>query len=187
MITGPTGKLKNCDTWAQYEPPTAATTTKALCNGGNYQGEHQAPCPSRYDCVAVTPNFDDGRIRPPLFNPTSVQTLATTPTSFGGPRVPVSMPQNSRYGQQPVPQVQQPLFHPGYGPVPVQPPEHYPARMQSPYVQSPTAPMGITPTFLPMDNEHIATRIAKNAFQGSIGAIGWHIFSMAQSLDFWRR
>lgn len=50
-LTGPTGKPVNCDTWADY---TSEGQESALCNGGYYEGDHWAPCPSRGDCKRDT-------------------------------------------------------------------------------------------------------------------------------------
>lgn len=71
-------------------------------------------------------------------------------------------------------------------PFPVQPPQEWPQAMQTQYVAPTLQASGATPTFLPADGEGIATRLAKNIAQGCVGASGWHVFSMAQSIDMFR-
>lgn len=78
---------------------------------------------------------------------------------------------------------------PQHAPVPIIPPEMYPRTMQTPYAHSPQAfPMGgITPTFLPVGEEGVVERLAKNVAQGMIGSTGWHVMSLSQSIDFFQK
>jgi hypothetical protein len=67
--TGPTGKTKNCDTWAEYEPPMSSSFAN-LCNGGSFEGYRWQACPSRLECRNATQNSS------------RVQVLATNRSGF---------------------------------------------------------------------------------------------------------
>lgn len=112
-----------------------------------------------------------------------------------GEPLPVSIRQNQNQLRQPQQQQRQeppkqPLVSPMQlnvpVPFPVQPPMEWPRAMQTQYVAPTLQASGATPTFLPADGESIPARLAKNIAQGCVGASGWHIFSMAQSIDMFR-
>jgi hypothetical protein len=57
----------------------------------------------------------------------------------------------------------------------------------NPYLSTPQAPrnqLGPSPTFLPDPEEGVMTRTGKNIAQGWLASTGWHIFDMAQQVDF---
>lgn len=68
----------------------------------------------------------------------------------------------------------------------VVPKDDVPLAMRTPYV----APTGIqpggemTPTFLPREGESLIGRFGKNAAQGALGSIGWQLYNLARSVDF---
>lgn len=111
-----------------------------------------------------------------------------------GEPLPTSIRQNQFRPQQQQQQQQQAQRQPLVSPMqlnvavpfPVQPPQEWPRAMQTQYVAPTLQASGATPTFLPADGESIPARLAKNIAQGCVGASGWHVFSMAQSIDMFR-
>jgi len=89
--------------------------------------------------------------------------------------------------QAPPPPSVQYHHHPAV-PYPVQPPPYFPYSMQTPYA-SPTpvgAGGGITPTFLPKEDEGLFSRLGKNILQGMVGANGWHVYDYARTVDLFQ-
>ena len=186
---GETGKLKNCTSWAEYEMPNASSTA-VLCNGGGrYNGNWYNRCPSADDCRAATYRRDDTKTHLPLhrerpFGGSGSSVVASTPGLMQRPdlfdrwgsRLPATIPAARTTTAL------DPRGSPYPGPI--IPPQDYPAGMRTPYVTPSRTGGGITPTFLPGEEEGIFERLAKNIGQGLIGATGWHIFEMAQSVDF---
>ena len=71
---------------------------------------------------------------------------------------------------------------------PIMPPKDFPEQMQTPYLAPrPVPSMGVTPTFLPGEDESVWSRLGKNVTQGAIGSTGWHLFDFARSVDFFGR
>lgn len=196
---GPTGKQKNCTTWADYEEP--GTETSKLCNGGVYEGKHWWPCSSRYDCKSATLQAQAAaqnvyQIRTPS-NPQPSPTAITTrlPTANASPQ---GSPAAALAGRPPGYQVPapQPVMPPPVplhaapmSPMPIVPPQAYPQAMQAPHVFHPQGHgmMGVTPTFLPGEGENVWGRLGKNIGQGMIGSFGYQIWSLASAVDFFGR
>jgi hypothetical protein len=64
----------------------------------------------------------------------------------------------------------------------------WPMAMQTPYA----APMflhngGISPTFLPSEEESVFCRLFKNLAQGWIASTGWHIWDYSRTVDLFGR
>jgi hypothetical protein len=111
--------------------------------------------------------------------PAAPTSLRPTGTVAGAPAAAFAPPAITPRGFSP----------PGHAPVPIMPPEMYPTHMRTPYAHGPHHyPMGgVTPTFLPAEDESILARLGKNVVQGAIGSTGWHTFALAQSIDFFRK
>lgn len=179
---GPTGHVKNCNAWAAYEEKDSPDSTKTLCHGGRYNGDWWQPCPSKADCKAATEAarmVDAGR---PVTHLPVVQgqsPFARSVTPMSTTRIPTAMSSFRPTVASAVPQPQ--YAHPGM-PVPVQPPETYPASMRSTYAAG--GMHGPSPVFIPRAGEGVMARLGKNMVQGAFGALGFHIMGMAQSVDF---
>lgn len=195
----PRGTTKNCTDWAQYELP-GSSATATLCHGGNYDGEVFNVCPSRDECrlatlrpkpqstvLASTSGVRGGWARPASSTGTTVHSptlparqapAAARPANLPTPWVPPNMPATRPAGS---------LAAEYYRRVeaPVVPPTTLPVVMQTPYAQQSHSPAGsMTPTFIPRDDESIPMRLAKNITQGALGSAGWHLYSLANSIDF---
>lgn len=210
--SGIPGKKKNCNTWGEYEVP-GASATAAMCNGGWYDRDFYHECPVKAECRAETQR-KAGRVHLPLTHeprpmalPRSVP-LAGTPNLEARPALAAPRPKTwaDQWGTRPsmpatsVPQkpvqaaalvpkgLPTPADVPAPLPYPVAPPKEWPAAMHTPYAGPSGAPsMGVTPTFLPTEDEGIFSRLAKNAAQGAIGAVGWHVFDFARTVDLFGR
>jgi hypothetical protein len=209
-----TGKMKNCGVWAAYEEGFSGSA--AMCNGGLYDGDSYEACPSRNDCFRATKEKEDsGRRHLPVnmgrpLGATQIigQTPAARPSQPGTrPRAawedayerwrgtpPTSLPARTS-GMAPA----QPAGgggslnypsspYPAYVPTPIQPPQQFPPSMQTPFAAPvPFHAGGITPTFLPVGDESIWTRLGKNIGQGMVGSFGWQIFDFARTVDMFGR
>lgn len=189
QVDGETGNKKNCNEWAVWEPP-GSSYTALLCNGGGkYKGDWYEKCPSSEDCKIATIRKTGKHMLPVLndakpFGAPGSQLVASSPNlteRLGRPfepwrtPLPTTIPQRTDGKLAP----QQMASH---LPFPVTPPADWPASMRTPYV-APTRIVGITPTFLPADDENIVSRLLKNILQGWVGATGWHIFDFTQAVD----
>lgn len=209
-----TGKMKNCDkdTYAEYEEGHVGGA--ALCNGGVFQRDSYDACPSRPECARATEVKQASQRSLPIYMGNSrlgaTQVIGTTPAASPmnptspaqgyKPQTayPVNMPakpqqyqpqyqqqqQQQQFGTMGFPQVPYPV----YVPQPVQPPTNFPAVMQTPFAAPvPFHAGGISPTFLPDDDEPILLRLLKNVTQGAVASTGWHMFDLARSTDWFGR
>lgn len=186
-----TGKMKNCNAWAEYEQPHTSETSK-MCHGGFYKQQgwltarEYPACPSRAECKQATQVgvADDGRRRLPILNPGS----ASRPLSpaFSVPEyrtsgLPSTLPARAA-------QVAQRAVHDiadyFQAPRPIQPPPEYPASMQTPYVPA-TEGWG-APTFLPRVGESVWERLVKNLVQAVFAVVGFQIYNYMRSIDLFR-
>jgi hypothetical protein len=197
---GPTGKSKNCSTWADYEEK-GSSRAAALCHGGMYDGDYYHPCRSRYDCQAATvrEKTEDNRHRlrvvPERPDASRIGRILGSTPAAAAPRDPREYVRRAfdpvTKALDTVPTTHKtlqstPHSYDSRG-VPVIPPEHYPAPMQTPYI-SPHPHAGyMTPTFLPDSAEEIFPRLASNILQGFVGAMGWQILDYARHVDLFRR
>jgi hypothetical protein len=55
--------------------------------------------------------------------------------------------------------------------------------MQTPFAPPP-AVTGISPVFIPVEGESTFFRFLKNAMQGALASSGFHLFGLAQTIDF---
>ena len=175
---GQAGKLKNCAEWALYEPKArpGMNSSANMCNGGWYDGDRFPECPSRLECKRAT---DSGERSHNPFGGSRVIGTTANARIPSYQQVPFSLPTKKAGG------VGQEVAN--EHPRPVVPPEDYPKSMQTPFVHSGYQQMGgMTPTFLPDDEEGVFTRLVKNMGQGAIGSSGWHIFDLARSVDFFK-
>lgn len=178
---------KNCNEWAQYEPPGTSETAN-ICNGGRYGTRVMDVCESRQTCRVATAQAEGGHRRhlPVMGQQFGSRVIGSTPAAqqaFGSrpPRdytwqpsvAPTSIPQRQ---QQVTPQV-------------VVPPQTAHPHMQTPYVQPQIIAAGgmQSPTFLPAAEESPFARIAKNILQGWFTATGWQIFEAGRSTDLFRK
>ena len=210
-----TGRMKNCGSWAEYED--GHTGTSALCNGGIYDDDSYSACPSRSECMSAMveasrqPQPLANAARTQVLGATQASRVppvaqqlaaAASPMSWGDYRnreranLPTTMaaargaPASGAAGARPAQQLQQYPSnpYPVYPPTPVRPPDQYPTAMQTQYAAPvPFHAGGITPTFLPDDDESIAERLLKNIGQGMIGSTGWNVFDLARTVDFFGR
>jgi hypothetical protein len=235
---GPTGRPKNCQQWALYEPPDESPEA-TLCHGGRYQGGNYSPCPSRADCQRATYRRQEEKERPfPTLNAARpfrdrvIDEPAASPPEWrlqlpedyrrnGGvgsrvigetanasvrptewrlrlpaepPSAAVSLPTRpltkgaQGYYNSPPAQTgatQQSHYSGGY-PTPVIPPNEFPSAMRTWFAAPTPTPVsvgGITPTFLPVGRRDVFGRLVKNAAQGCVGAIGWHVYDFARNID----
>lgn len=203
--TGPTGKPKNCSTWAEYEEK-GSSTTAALCHGGYFDNDYYDTCPSKNDCQLATirKKHEPRLSSPPILNPARNSSTVLGQTPNVAQRV-TPQPQYYPYPQpslhpQKVPPAYsglptsipaRPASHPtsGYPHYqPVMPPADYPVAMQTPY----GAPMHVgaegaaSPTFLPQSSEGTFSRLGKNVAQGMMSAAGWHVFSYMRYVDIFK-
>lgn len=185
------GKKKNCETWAAWEP-NGSSPTAALCHGGTYDRDVFEPCPSRSACYQATAALtepDDGKRHLPV-----QQTRPSMNGYQASPQFPPrAVPANAQYRPpytQPTTmptQVARPQYEAQY-PQPVMPPPEFPAAMRTPYAAgAPVYSGGISPTFLPGDNDSNLERLVMNAAQGAISAVGWHIFDFSRAVDLFGR
>ncbi len=208
-VIGETGKLKNCNSWAEYERPGSSATAN-MCNGGWYRGEYYNECASKADCLAQTmqnlraANTDQKRhlmvhtneAKPFGNQQNSVITGATpnladriqgwgawaTTAPKADPKTDPRASLRSVVGMPTPMQVSTSL------PFPVAPPSEWPGAMRTPYAgPTPAHAGGVTPTFLPEDDESVWSRLGKNIFQGWIGSTGWHTFDYARTVDLFGR
>lgn len=110
----------------------------------------------------------------------------TTMAAAGGPAQSAGMarPSQPQPGQAHYPGVPYPM----YVPTPVQPPQQFPQAMQTPFAAPiPFHAGGVSPTFLPDQDEGILSRLGKNIGQGMIASAGWHIFDFARNVDMFGR
>lgn len=198
------GKKKNCNEWAVFEA-AGSSPTAALCNGGWYDGSFYHECPVRAECVVATRQKAGKTHLPvthqarPLIGAPRSFTVASTP-NLGAqppvqkswadqfrarPPVPTTVPQVPMRAPEGLPT---PATVPAPLPYPVAPPKEWPAAMTTPYA-GPVAPpsVGITPTFLPGEEEDVFSRLLKNIAQGAVGSTGWHIFDYARTVDLFGR
>jgi len=154
---GPTGHLKNCNLWGEYEQ--AGTSAEAnLCNGGRFGNEVWARCPSVMDCRKATYQAQESSQAPSrIIGSTQLNRYSRTGTSISG-------------------LVQRKTETPSVG-----------LRKRIPGVEAEVVDMGgasHSPVFLPSDGEGTFTRMAKNMGQGAIAAMFFHGLAIAQSVDF---
>lgn len=208
-VRGPTGRMKNCSSWGEYETP-GSTTTANMCNGGWYKGEYYNECESKADCLAVTVRSNNGRTADgKRYLPTMSNGYTNNEKPFGArpgsqivggtpnladqirgwgtwtPSMPTTIPKAAAdSAMKPQVSMPTPMQVPVPLPYPVQPPSEWPSAMQTPYA-GPTSALagGITPTFLPQEGDSIMGRLARNIVQGWIGSAGWHTFDYARSVD----
>lgn len=207
-VMGPTGRKKNCTSWAEYETPQS-TTTANMCNGGWFSGDYYNECEAKADCLADTLRKNGGKTadgkrylptvqgsytnnEKPFGRPGSqivggTTNLADQLRGWGSwtPSMPSTIPKASVDPlTKPSVSMPTPMQVPIPLPYPVQPPAEWPKAMQTPYA-GPTSAMagGITPTFLPQQGDSIAGRLMRNIIQGWIGSAGWHTFDYARSVD----
>lgn len=198
QVLGPTGRMKNCDSWAEYEAK-GTSETAAMCHGGWFEDERFRECPSKYDCkkatekknkrhLALVPSMNPAKpyggsksgqgstilgSTEPMFAPYNFADLTTTVPTRKAETASTRKPTTLYPSQVPVD-----------FPQPIQPPEVFPEVMRTPFVAPrPVPTQGITPTFLPVDGESRGGRLGKNILQGMIGAGGWHIYDFARSVD----
>lgn len=185
-----------------------------MCNGGIYDGDTYDSCPSRDGCRQATVQLRPKHAAVPDRNyGTQIvgRTSATAPEDGwrqasrqatqawwnSSTTMPAAKPTNpAQLGRPPGPsQYQQPanMTYPGvpyptYVPTPVQPPQQFPQAMQTQFAAPiPFHAGGVSPTFLPDDDESILSRLGKNIGQGMIASTGWHIFDFARNVDMFGR
>lgn len=173
----------NCNEWASYEPE-GASPTASLCHGGWFEGNHYDSCPKKLACKVATERLTMTTARrlpvlnpatgPRPLQPTRIEVPSLRPTQDLS-RVPTALQQRaSQYGQR---------ADTGY-PQPIIPPEEYPKAMRTPYASiTPVYQGGVSPTFLPRDNEEVFGRLGKNMLQGVLASSGWHIYDYSRSVD----
>jgi len=156
VVRGPSGKLKNCDDWAEYEGPGRSTFAN-LCNGGSYEGEVWQVCPSRLECRAATYRQN---------NP-GIQVLASQGSGggFAGRR---SLPVKH----------DAPRLDPVRVVVPTA--EEYHLRTSRLEQQHQYRP---SPTFLPDEGENLFIRMLKNFVQAAIHAVFHQGMTMTEGVD----
>jgi len=185
------GKQKNCNTWGEYEPAGTSPTAK-LCNGGSFEGEFFEPCPAREECRSRTrqraASQDRVEVRTSQERPFGSSLLypgdqpltrREEPYRWSPDRVPTSAP------TRPIPAVQ-PI---SLQPTAVIPPDTNPVAMQTPYASPMAAnPAGnVSPTFLPVADENVWSRLGRNITQGWLNSTGWHAFDFTRNVDLFRR
>lgn len=172
---GPTGRLKNCNEWAQFEPK-GSSRTAALCHGGVFEDDRYPMCPSIWDCKEATGrverltqirNKDEGR---PLVGSQLVgATMNTLVNRFEPFRstLPSKKKEDAVVGSVVIPS------------------EDLPEVMRTPHVAM-SEMGGITPTFLPEKKEAIFSRLGKNIAQGMVGSTGWQVWAYARHVDMFK-
>jgi hypothetical protein len=176
-------KGANCNEWASYEPEGTSATAK-LCHGGWFNGDQYDPCPKKLACKIATERrtLNDGSVRRlPVLNPVSgVRTLQ--PQRIEVPAI--RQPDLSRIATSIPQRTQTQQHYEAQYPQPVIPPPEYPKAMRTPYASAtPVYQGGVSPTFLPRDNEEVFGRLGKNMLQGVLAGIGWHIYDYSRSVD----
>lgn len=187
---------KNCDQWALYEEPGSSESAN-LCNGGEFDGEHYAPCPQRLSCRVATAKNDSTTSTSSFHGNTGRRVLASTGGLNRGRSLPV-MPSGQRgpnrhagsplkpmgnstesfreriaRKQQENEKARQGRFrHHG---TTVVPGEH---AAQGPHVESETSPV-----FMPDNLDGIFTRWGKNIVQGAMFATGQQIADYTKHVD----
>ncbi len=184
---GPTGKRKNCDTWAEYEEK-GTSKDAALCHGGMWEGMWHQPCPSRYDCAKATHKAQiEKKRRLPLMNPTGVSQYR--PRVLMSTELPESLSRLPTYKRhEKKDKEDQPRSYIAGGPIPVQPPDDYPDVMRTPYAfaEHPAAPP-LTPVFLPESDREVLPRLMLNMVQGALGAGAQHVMEYTRYVDIFGR
>lgn len=166
-LIGPTGKRKNCETWADYEP-SGKSEFANLCNGGWCEGDFWEPCSSRLDCRKATylgrsHRTSDNSVRRHL------------PVQYSGNRVTME----PRSTQPTRPRLDQVKVY--------SPEEEYPY-LNTARIEHQSGGGGqMSPTFLPAEEEGLLERLAKNVGQGMINAAFWHGYDMSRTVDFFPR
>lgn len=175
---------RNCNVWAEYEAP-GTSETAALCNGGWAEGSQHDPCPARFSCRSATQARKKGEARAvsqsTQYRLPQIQRPSRILASTGGhamqrTSVPTIQPRQhtapTTLPTRQVPQVPAP-----------------PADPTNPYLSTPRAPhtVGPSPTFLPNEADTVFNRLGKNVMQGWVSSLGWHLFDMAQQVDFFPR
>jgi len=209
-----TGRMKNCGTFAEYEGGNSGEA--AMCNGGIYDGDTYDACPSKEPCRQATVQLRPKYASAPERN-YGTQIVGRTPTAApdngwraassaatqswwnGSTTMPAARPpvggtpQGRPAGQQPTQPNTANLSYPSvpypmYVPTPVQPPQQFPQSMQTPFAAPiPFHAGGVSPTFLPDEDEGILSRLGKNIGQGMIASTGWHIYDFARTVDMFGR
>lgn len=204
-LLGPTGSPKNCTSWAEYETPGSSSTAN-MCNGGWYKGEYYNECKSKADCVAATIRAksmtSDRRSLPVHTNEpkpfgdrgNGSQLLGRTPNladhlkgwgAWG--TAPTTIPKADG-PPRPGAVLPTPFQVPAPLPYPVQPPVEWPVAMQTPYAAPmPSHSGGVSPTFLPHEEESVLGRLFKNVAQGWIASTGWHVYDYSRTVDLFGR
>jgi hypothetical protein len=198
-----TGKTKNCSSYAEYETPTSSATAN-LCNGGWYKGEFYNECASKAECMVSTLRktggytVDQRRHLPIHTNEAKPFGSRPGSTIVGGtPNLadhlrgwgtwPTTIPKADTMMRPGVP-LPSPMQVPAPLPFPVQPPPEWPEAMRTAYAgPTPVQAGGVTPTFLPKDDEPVWSRLGKNIVQGWIGSTGWHTYDYARTVDLFGR
>lgn len=191
LVVGPYGQPKNCRSWAEWEPP-GSSPTATLCHGrGRHEGHWYDPCPSRFSCKVATEKKQQeereerARTRLTVLNPAkpyNAQPVVSTPNfrSNATPTV-ATLPQKREY-----PYHAAAVGH--HTPIPVVPPQEFPVAMQVPYVHNPVVQgLAMSPTFLPTEGEGHIARIMKNAAQGALSGMAWHVFNYSFSVDLFQK
>lgn len=140
-------------------------------------GQTPAATPS---AVPINPTSPNQGYRPGGAYPTSMA-ARTTPAGQQQQQIQQHQAQPGMMGFPHTP-------YPVYVPQPVQPPNNFPMVMQTPFAAPvPFHAGGISPTFLPDDDEPILLRLLKNMTQGAVASSGWHMFDLARSTDWFGR
>lgn len=208
-----TGRMKNCGTFAEYEGGNSGEA--AMCNGGIYDGDTYDSCPSREPCRQATVQLRPkpsalaernygtqivGRTASATpengwraASSAAAQSWWSASTTMPAARPPAGgVPQTRPAGQPPQANAANMSYpgvpYPMYVPTPVQPPQQFPQSMQTPFAAPiPFHAGGVSPTFLPDEDEGIFSRLGKNIGQGMIASTGWHIYDFARTVDMFGR
>lgn len=165
-LRGPTGKRKNCETWAEYEP-SGKSEFANLCNGGWFDGDYWEPCSSRLDCRKATYL---GRSR----SRTESDSRRHLPVRQSSNRVSFE-PRTSHPRRPKIDQVK------------VYVPEDEQPYLDTPRIEHQGMGGQMSPTFLPGEDEGLLVRLAKNMGQGAINAVFWHGYDLSRTVDFFPR
>ena len=200
--------MKNCGTFAEYGGGNSGEA--AMCNGGIYDGDTYDPCPSRGPCQQATLQLRPKQAAAPDRN-YGTQIVGRTPGATPAPengwrdasrnaqeswwRASTTLPAARPAAGQAPPRNNQPaptganlaypsVPYPAYVPTPIQPPQQFPQAMQTPFAAPiPFHAGGVSPTFLPDEDEGIFSRLGKNIGQGMIASTGWHVYDFARTVD----
>lgn len=211
-----TGRMKNCGTFAEYEGGNsgeAAMCNGGIYDGDTYDpcpsrdGCRQATAQTgRQDLVPIRNAPSDRNWGTQIVGRTPSATpengwraasaaaaqswwASSTTLPAARPAAGAQQPQSARPGQPASPSLSYPSTpYPVYVPTPIQPPQQFPQAMQTQFASPiPFHAGGVSPTFLPDNDESILSRLGKNIGQGMIASTGWHIFDFARTVDMFGR